>query len=263
MSVLPVYFLSHGSPDLLVRGAPASQFMKNLSLPLDEARAIVIISAHWETKEITITSSKEPETIHDFYGFHKELYNIKYPVKGDPELAQDIAELLKSNAINANLDYKRGLDHGAWIPLILIAPKLNIPVIQVSIQPNETAQHHYKIGEILSSLREMGIIIIGSGNITHNIRAALHGSTNEDINYTKQFDDWIHNSIIKNDYELLFKWHEKAPYAKWNHPTDDHILPLFSALGASKGGFAQRIHHSYDYNVLSMGAYIFTMQKHT
>lgn len=257
MQRLPVYFISHGAPDLLTRDVPASKFMKELSLPLDKARAILVISAHWETEEPEITAVTKPETIHDFYGFPKELYDIRYPVIGSAELAEEIADILKTNGFKSILDYTRGLDHGAWMPLYLIAPKCALPVLQLSIQTGKSPEYHYNVGKAIAPLRNKGVIIIGSGNITHNLRAALRDQTNESLKYAEEFEAWLHEALLQKEHSVILDWVNNAPHAKWNHPTDDHILPLFTVLGTSDNDPAERIHQSYDYNVLSMGSYIF------
>jgi 4,5-DOPA dioxygenase extradiol len=254
---LPIYFISHGAPDLILRDAPASRFMKGFSLPLEEAKAILVISAHWETEAVAVTASELPGTMHDFYGFPEELYRVTYPVKGDRGVAERIVALLRTQNITATLDNARGLDHGAWMPLILMAPKLALPVLQISIQPHHTPEQHYRLGQALATLRQEGVIIMGSGNITHNIRAALHQHDNTAVQYAQAFDSWAHDALMKRDDDRLLRWKEEAPHAAWNHPTNDHILPLFVTLGASIGEPTQRIHHSFDYGVLSMGAYRF------
>lgn len=256
MAKLPAYFLSHGSPDLLIREAPAAIFLKDLSIPVKTARAILVISAHWETDIPSITGNQKPETIHDFYGFPQELYDIRYQVNGSREIAQEICDMLQEHNINAKIDKERGLDHGAWMPLCLAVPNCNIPVLQLSIQPHESAEYHYNIGKALRMFRDNGIIIIASGNITHNIRAALQGNQEDGQKYAEAFDEWINNALTKRIDDDLLHWKQKAPHAKWNHPTDDHILPLFVILGASESEQAKRIHQSYDYNVLSMASYV-------
>lgn len=256
MKKLPTYFISHGSPDLLLRQAPASKFMKELPLADLKPKAILMISAHFESEFALVTGASKPKTIHDFYGFDERLYQIQYPVLGDPKLAREICEILQNKNIKCAIDENRGLDHGAWMPLVLAFPNCEIPVLQLSIQPQEDAKYHYKIGEALAELREEGILIIGSGNITHNIRAALHRSQENGFFYAKQFDDWIDGALLKRSDEELMNW-QKAPMAKWNHPSNDHILPLFVVLGASKSQKPTRIHHSFDLKVLSMASYCF------
>lgn len=249
--MIPSYFISHGAPDIALRDTPASQFLKTLELP--KAKAILVVSAHWMTEEPMVTSHPHPSTIHDFGGFPKPLYDMQYLAPGDPLLAAETVNHLAPVFPLAALDSKRGLDHGAWIPLILAAPKATVPVLQLSIQPHRDARHHYEVGKRLADLREQGVVIIASGNATHNLRAVFVERYQETPPQVIRFNDWLHDAMIARDDEALMAW-ERAPDAQWNHPTNDHIIPLFTVLGATQGS-AERIHESIDYAVLSMDAY--------
>ena len=251
--MLPAYVISHGAPDIVLRDTPAAQFLRGLQLP--PAKAIVVISAHWMTDEPMVTAHPHPSTIHDFGGFPKPLYEMHYPAAGNALLAAEMANYLAPAFPMASLDAKRGLDHGAWIPLILAQPEAAIPVLQLSIQPHCDAQHHYEVGKRLSDLREQGVIIMASGNATHNLRAVFGQRYNETPPQVTRFNDWFYDAMTTRDDAALMRW-EDAPDAAWNHPTNDHFLPFLVALGAAAGnGAAQRIHHSFDYSVLSMDAY--------
>lgn len=250
---LPTYFISHGAPDIVLRDTPAAQFLRDLKLP--KAKAILVVSAHWMTEEPMVTAHPHPSTIHDFGGFPKPLYDMQYPALGDALLAAETVNHLTSVFPLSALDAKRGLDHGAWIPLILTEPKATIPVLQLSIQPHRDAQHHYEVGKRLRDLREKGVIIMASGNATHNLRAVFGQRYEETPAQVTRFNDWLHDAMIARDDAELMRW-EKAPDAAWNHPTNDHFLPLFTVLGAMVGSkSAERIHESFDYSVLSMDAY--------
>lgn len=250
---LPAYFISHGSPDIVLRDTPAAQFLRELKLP--EAKAILVVSAHWMTDEPMITSHPYPGTIHDFGGFPEALYNIQYPAPGDALLAADMVNHLTPAFPLSALDAKRGLDHGAWIPLILAAPKATIPVLQLSIQPHRDARHHYEVGKCLAYLRGQGVVIMASGNATHNLRAVFGRRYTETPAQVTRFNDWLYGAMKLRDDEELMRW-EQAPDATWNHPTNDHFLPLFTVLGATAGSSgSERIHESIDYSVLSMDAY--------
>ncbi len=253
MPVLPAYFVSHGAPDICLRETPAALFLK--SLDVSDARAILVISAHWMTAEPMITAHPNPVTIHDFGGFPQPLYDMQYQSPGDTRLAAEILDMLMPAFPLSALDMERGLDHGAWIPLILAVPEANIPVLQLSIQPHQDARHHYKMGECLRDLREQGVIIMASGNATHNLRGVFGQQYAEVPAEVTRFNDWLHKALVARDDEALMNW-EQAPDALWNHPTNDHFLPLFTALGATAGSAgATRIHTSIDYKVLSMDSY--------
>jgi 4,5-DOPA dioxygenase extradiol len=255
MSMLPVYFLSHGAPDLLLRQTPASDFLRSLTLP--PARVILAVSAHWETDDVRITASPKPETIHDFYGFPQALYAMHYDVAGDPAIAQEVIEVLQAHGMSAVADTQRGLDHGAWMPLMMAAPQADVPVLQLSIQRGQGAQHHYALGQALKALRDQGVLIVTSGNATHNVHAALRGNYQDVPEHVRRFNDRLNHLLIGREDALLMQEIEQGAEAQWNHPTDDHIMPLFVALGATQGEAAQRIHESYDYQVLSMDSYRF------
>ncbi len=251
--MLPAYFISHGAPDIVLRNTPAAQFLAHLELP--KAKAILVISAHWMTHEPMVTAHPHPETIHDFGGFPHELYEMQYPAAGDALLAAETINHLTPAFPLAMLDAKRGLDHGAWIPLLLAAPKAQIPVLQLSIQPHRDAAHHYEVGKQLQDLRAQGVIIMASGNATHNLRAVFGQRFAETPQQVVNFNNWLHDALTNRDDKALMQW-EHAPDAAWNHPTNDHFLPLFTVLGATAGEKrAERIHHSFDYEVLSMDAY--------
>lgn len=252
-AMLPTFFISHGSPDIAIRQTPATQFLRELKMPI--AKAILVVSAHWMTREPMVTAHPRPETIYDFGGFPKPLYEMQYIVAGDALLAADLVTRLTPAFPLSALDTRRGLDHGAWIPLSLAQPQATIPVLQLSIQPHRDARHHYEVGKRLAELRSQGVIIMASGNATHNLRAIFSRDSDEPPSQVTQFNVWLYGALtVRSDAELL-SW-EAAPAAQWNHPTNDHILPLFTALGATSGNqSSRRIHHSFDYGVLSMDAY--------
>lgn len=250
---LPAYFISHGAPDIVLRETPATQFLRHLSLP--KAAAILVVSAHWMTDEPMVTAHPHPGTIHDFGGFPDALYAMQYPAPGDALLAAETVHRLAPAFPLAALDPVRGLDHGAWIPLILAEPQAGIPVLQLSIQPHRDARYHYETGKRLRDLREQGVVVMASGNATHNLRAVFGARYSETPRQVTRFNDWLHDAMTVRDDAALMRW-EEAPDAAWNHPTNDHFLPLFTALGATAGcNGAERIHHSIDYTVLSMDSY--------
>lgn len=258
-SKTPSIFLSHGSPMLALEDAPTTHFLRGLAADLPRPKAIVIVSAHFETDIVTVTGGQKLETIYDFGGFPAELYQLKYPASGDIEISQHVVSILADAGINANIDNSRGLDHGAWNPLLLMYPDADIPVIAVSIQPHKDAAWHYKVGQALSSLTDENILVIGTGNLTHNLREAFRGKNYEQTpEWVSAFAQWVEDRLKANDIESLLKWETLAPYAHQNHPTADHFLPFFVALGAGgKKLHAEKLHDDVALNVLAMDAYAF------
>lgn len=251
MPALPALFVSHGSPMLAVdQTQPAHGFLSTLGATLPRPQAILVISAHWDSSALRVTDATRPETIHDFYGFPAPLYEIHYPVAGNPALAKNVTDLLQPHAA---LDPIRGLDHGAWVPLLLMYPQHDIPVVQLALQTPLGTEHHLKIGEALKPLRKRGVLIIGSGGATHNLREYFNST--EDYKPYEDFSNWLNNALTRGDHEALLDYRRRAPQAARCHPTEEHFLPLFVALGAG-GAKARRLHHSFD-RTLCMDAYIF------
>ncbi len=257
--MLPALFISHGSPMLALQPSPARDFLAGLGATLPRPRAIVVASAHWETAQPETSAMTVNDTIHDFYGFPPELFAMRYPAPGDPELAQRIAELLRDAGLDAVIDRARGLDHGAWVPLTLMYPAHDIPVLQLSLQTPLGPQHHLRLGRALEALRREDVLVIGSGSFTHNLgrlrRVEPGAAAPPDV---VAFADWMHAALQDNRTDDLLAYRRKAPYAIAQHPTDEHLLPLFVALGAGgENARATRLHASTTYGALRMDAYAF------
>jgi 4,5-DOPA dioxygenase extradiol len=247
----PSLFLSHGSPMLSVDASnPAHTFLVELGASLPRPQAVVVISAHWDTAAPHITGAEHPDTIHDFYGFPEALNALRYCAPGNPALAEEVARKLRPAV---DIDRTRGLDHGAWVPLLLMFPRADIPVLQLSLQTALGPEHHLKLGEALAPLREQGVLIIGSGGATHNLREYFHPAG--DHRTYEDFSAWLHDALIRGDRQALLDYRRRAPQADRNHPTEEHLLPLFVALGTG-GARAIRVHHSFD-RTLCMDAYAF------
>ena len=231
----PTLFLSHGSPMTALGGDPLSAVWTQLAARLDKPSAIVMVSAHWTTHEVTVGGSARPRTIHDFGGFPEELYTLAYPAPGAPELAGRIAGLLDAAgigaAIDAMIDKAQGLDHGAWVPLRALFPAADVPVLQVSVQPGRDARYHLALGAALAPLRDDDVLIVGSGHLTHNLREYMTGRPRAP--QTEAFRDWVHARLLTGDIDALADWERQAPHARFAHPSVEHILPLFVALGAA------------------------------
>jgi 4,5-DOPA dioxygenase extradiol len=259
MAVMPALFVSHGAPTLPLEDSPARHFIEGLGAQLPRPRAILAISAHWETQRPAVSAAEHPETIHDFHGFPAPLYRLRYPAPGSPQLAQRVAQLLAGHDIEADIDPQRGLDHGAWTPLILMYPQADIPVAQLSVQPRQGPAHHWALGEALRPLRDEGVLVLASGSATHNLREfRANQADGAAAPWALQFGEWLAAVLEDGRQQDLLAYRERAPEAVRNHPTDEHLLPLFVAAGAGTPGTpATRIHSSYAYGVIGMDAYRF------
>jgi 4,5-DOPA dioxygenase extradiol len=264
---LPALFISHGAPDLPIRDGAVTHFLKSLHQQFPKPKAILVISAHWNSAQPTVSKAVQPQTIYDFGGFPDAVYQLNYPAPGAPELAERVISLLTQAGISSNTHPNRGLDHGAWTPLILAYPDADIPVTQLSIQYHAGSLHHFQIGQALTPLRAEGVLILASGSATHNLWEFVGvqptgGNSRYDApppDWVRVFDEWLAERIAESNWEAVLNYRKIAPHAEKNHPTDEHLLPLFVALGAGgdevKG---VRLHHSYNYGAFSMAAYAFT-----
>lgn len=258
MPAQKTYFLSHGSPTLVIDDVPAHHFLCELGETIPIPEAILMVSAHWETTVPVVNSVEINSTIHDFGGFPRELYEIQYPANGSPEFAQLTSDLLLKNGFDAQIDLVRGLDHGAWVPLKLMYPKHEIPAFQLSIQSHLDPRHHFDIGRAIASLREKNVAIIASGSFTHNLREINWAGGSEEI-WSKEFAAWFDNALNNHAIEDLLNYRKLAPFAEKNHPTDEHLLPIFVALGAASENYGlERLHSSATFGSLRMDAYSFS-----
>ena len=250
---MPTVFLSHGAPTLILEDTPARAFLASLGQQLPPPRAIVAVSAHWDTDVPAVSLARQPETIHDFYGFPDALYQLRYAAPGAPELAERVAKLT-----GAAHDAHRGLDHGAWVPAMLGWPEADIPIFQLSVQPAESPAHHIALGRKLSALRHEDILVMGSGSATHNLRALVRGGDSEPETWAQEFDDWLAETVEKGDEAALADYRAQAPNASDAHPTDEHFLPLHVAFGAAgEGARGRALHRSFTLGNLSMASYAF------
>lgn len=259
MMTLPSLFLSHGAPTLPLTDTPARAFLAQFGRTLGRPKAILVISAHWETAGPTVNAVDRNDTIHDFGGFPRALYEMRYPAPGSPSFAARIAELLRSAGTDCNVDRRRGLDHGAWVPLLLMYPQADIPVLQLSVQPHAGPAHHLRVGHALAPLRQEGVLIIGSGSFTHDLSEFRgHGSNDPAPDWVNSFADWFDAALTEGRTDDLLNYRRQAPFATKNHPTEEHLLPLYAALGAAaRAARAERLHASSTYSVLRMDVYAF------
>ena len=258
MARFPTLFVSHGSPLILTEDTPAAAFLKRLPESLPTPKAILCVSAHWMTVAPEVSMDPIPRTIHDFWGFPEPLYTIEYPAPGAPDIARQAMDLLLRADLPVAPAPKHGYDHGTWVPLKLAYPKADIPVVQISVQPRKDALWHFRLGQALAPLRDEGVLIIGSGAMTHNLEAYFTGGYETPPAWVDAFADWTHTALRERSFGALLDFERAAPYAAENHPTPEHFLPLFAALGAAgERPQAERLHASTDGAVLRMDAYAF------
>ncbi len=256
---MPSLFLSHGAPTLPLTNTPARAFLQTLGHALERPKAVLVISAHWETAVPTVNAVDSNETIHDFGGFPRALYDLRYPASGSPNLAAHVAARLRAAGFDCNIDKRRGLDHGAWVPLLLIYPQADIPVLQLSVQPHLGPEHHLRVGRALAPLRDEGVLIIGSGSFTHDLSEFRgHGPNDPAPDWVNSFAGWFDAALTNNQTGDLLDYRRQAPFAAKNHPTEEHLLPLYAALGAAgEDARAKQLHASSTYSVLRMDVYAF------
>jgi 4,5-DOPA dioxygenase extradiol len=257
--MLPSLFLSHGAPTLPLTDTPARTFLSGLGGRLPRPKAILVISAHWETESPMVSAVARNDTIHDFYGFPRPLYEITYPAPGAPPLASEIAGLLRASGLSCGIDKVRGLDHGAWVPLLLMYPQADIPVLQLSVQPHLGPAHHLRLGRALERLRGEGVLVVGSGSMTHDLSEFRGQPLDAPVpDWVSRFADWFGEKLDARQTDELIDYRALAPFAAKNHPSDEHLLPLYAALGAAGSSWrAERLHASATYGIIRMDVYAF------
>lgn len=261
---MDTFYLSHGSPLMAIdEEIEARQFFQSWQQKVlkDKPAAILVVSAHWDTKQPCVNVVNRNDTIYDFYGFPQSMYRIKYNPPGAPDLARRVKQLLLASSSGVTVDvvedHKRGVDHGAWVPLMLMYPEGDIPVCQLSVQSHKDAAYHYKIGKALAPLRNEGVLILGSGSAVHNLRAILPNGSPVP-SWASEFDTWLKDALLQERYEDVIQYREKAPHAKMAHPSPDHFYPLHVAMGAAaENSKAKLIHHSWGNGSLSYASYQF------
>ena len=231
--LMPALFIGHGSPMNAIEDNVFFRSWREIVTFLPKPRAILCISAHWETMGAAVTASEWPETIHDFYGFPKALFDVQYPAPGSPELAQQIVDLLHPQFVQ--LDTERGLDHGAWSVLQAMYPAADIPVLQLSLDRTQNAPSHYELAKKLQPLREQGVLIVGSGNIVHNLQVFNFNET-QTYDWAIAFDQTVMNCILQRDHAALCDYSKFGQMAALSIPTAEHYLPLLYALAQQQDG---------------------------
>ncbi|WP_088006926.1 dioxygenase [Indiicoccus explosivorum] len=259
--MLPALFVAHGAPLLAIEDNDYTQFLHSLGNEWQKPRAIVLLSAHWESPIQQVSDAETFETIYDFGGFPEELYRIRYPAKGDSAMTEEIMALLKAEGVPAEADSERGLDHGAWVVLKLLYPAADIPVIAMSVNPRLTPAEQYKIGASLAPLREQDVLIVASGGTVHNLRELRMIGRNETVDqWAVEFDKWLEDRLLGWDTSSLFAYADVAPAAELAVPPygNEHFIPLFYAMGtADREKQAQLLHRGYRYGNLSHSVWQF------
>ena len=255
----PSIFVSHGSPTLIIDDIPARTFLQGLSGTIPKPDAIIAVSAHNVARTVTVGVAQNYHQVADFGGFPGELYRILYRPAGDPVLAQQILRSLQGAGIEAQASSYDGIDHGVWVPVSLIYPGADIPVVPVSLEAGLDPRQHLAIGAALGALRQAhNVLVIASGSITHNLRDFGRFGLNEAPQlYAASFADQIEQWLAAGSSAGLLAWHDLAPQAAQNHPSVEHLIPLFVALGAGNGAQARTLHRSYAFGMLAMDAYAF------
>jgi len=224
---MPAAFIGHGSPMNAIEESPFRRRWAETASRMARPRAVLCVSAHWETRGVSVTGSEAPPTIHDFYGFPPELFAVRYPAPGDPALARRTAAIVRSAPVA--IDDDRGLDHGAWSVLVAMYPEADVPVVQLSLDTRQTPAFHYALAKELAPLRDEGVLVLGSGNMVHNLRVVdfrLPGG----YDWANRFDDLLKVLIRARDHAALASYETLGPDARLAIPTPEHYLPLLYVL---------------------------------
>lgn len=232
---MPVLFVGHGSPMYAIEENEFVQTWRNLGEELPKPKAIIAVSAHWETRGTQVTAMQHPQTIHDFGGFPQELYAVQYPAPGNPELAKEAIETIKGTPILP--DEKWGLDHGTWSVIRRIYPKADIPVIQLSLDYHKTPQQHYELAKELADFRKKGVMIVGSGNIVHNLRQVAWDKPDDEEyghDWAIEANELIKKLILENNHKALINYKSLGSAVQLAAPSPDHFLPLLYAIALKR-----------------------------
>ena len=253
---LPVFFISHGAPTLAVEETLETRAWAELAAETPRPKAILAVSAHWDTDTPMLSGVAKPATIHDFNGFPKALYEQRYAAPGAPQLAELVAKQLAHAGLPCGIDPQRGLDHGAWVPLKWMYPQADIPVTQLSVQSRRGPRHHYALGQALAPLRKDGVLILCSGGIVHNLREIQWQAQMPEA-WAQEFNDWMATRVLHSGLEDLLEYRKLAPSAERSHPTDEHLEPFFVALGAGGIEHARHVNLGMTMGTLGMDSFVF------
>jgi len=255
MPTAPVLFISHGAPMFALHPGILGPHLERIGAKLTDIRAVLVVSPHWQAREVTVMTGAHPETMHDFGGFPEALYRLQYPAPGAPEAAIETAGLLRDAGFKVSLDAARPFDHGAWVPLRFLIPDATLPVFQVAMPHGLDTAGALALGKALAPLRERGVLIIGSGSLTHNLYEVRQ--TTDQAPYAAAFAEWAKGRVLARDDKALVDYRRMAPSAERAHPTEEHYLPLVIAAGAAGAGdVAELVPGGMTYGVLSMDSYL-------
>jgi 4,5-DOPA dioxygenase extradiol len=257
MPRLPTLFVSHGAPTFALEPGRAGARLRALGEALPRPEAVLVVSPHWMTPAPRVATGERPQTIHDFGGFDPALHEMTYPAPGHPALARRAIEVLAAAGWPVAGDARRGLDHGAWVPLMHLYPRADVPVFQASLPARADAQSAWRFGEALAPLADEGVLVVGSGSLTHNLYEFRLGEAREEA-YAAEFAHWVRDAVTAGDTQRLRRALEIAPHASRAHPTPEHFLPLLVAAGAAANPLpATVVEGGIVHGVLSMDGFVF------
>jgi 4,5-DOPA dioxygenase extradiol len=256
----PLLFISHGAPTFALEPGRLGPQLQALGRRLEGVRAVLVVSPHWQTRGVAVSTDTAPETIHDFGGFPAALYDLQYPAVGAPELAREAAALLAAAGFATNTT-QHGLDHGAWVPLSHLLPQAQLPVFQVSMPYDLDTEQALQLGQALAPLRQQGVLIVASGSMTHNLHEFRQGTT-QAAPYVLEFSNWVRAAVRAHAVQPLLRYRSEAPHAERAHPSEEHFLPLLVALGAQQEGeAAQLIDGGVEHGMLSMDSFVWGLPQ--
>jgi 4,5-DOPA dioxygenase extradiol len=260
MNAAASLFISHGAPTFALQPGLLGANLRALASRMVDVKAVLVVSAHWQSRGSRVMTALAPATLHDFGGFASELYRLEYAALGAPALAAQAGELLAAHGFRVTEDGERGLDHGAWVPLLHMFPDAQVPVFQVSMPYDLDTAGAWRLGRALGPLRERGVLIVGSGSVTHNLYEVRQNGP-DIAPYAREFTTWVREAVLAHDTDRLIRYRRLAPHAERAHPTEEHYLPLLVAAGASTAGDAtpEVIAGDMTYGVLSMESYAWGM----
>jgi len=258
----PVLFISHGAPTFAIEPGVLGPQLQALGRKLSDIKAVLVVSPHWQTRDVQVMTTQQPDTVHDFGGFPSALYDLQYPAPGEPALAHEAVPLLTAAGFSTGVDARRGLDHGAWVPLYHLLPDAQVPVFQVSMPVSLTTAQAVELGRALAPLRAQGVVIIGSGSMTHNLYEFRQGASRPEA-YAQEFSAWVRAAVTANARTPLINYRDEAPHAVRAHPTEEHFLPLLVALGAQQEGDTLQVLDGGGvlHGMLSMESYVWGMPQ--
>ena len=256
MTPAPVLFISHGAPTFAIEPGKLGPLLQTLGTRLTGVRAVLVVSPHWQSRDVQVMATGQPETVHDFGGFPARLYELRYPAVGAPQFAAQAAALLQQAGFATHIDAQRGLDHGAWVPLLHLLPQAQLPVFQVSLPFSLTTAQAVALGRALAPLREQGVMIVGSGSMTHNL-GEFHPAATQAAAYALEFSVWVRTAVLAHALNALVRYRSEAPHAVRAHPTEEHFLPLLVAMGAThEDDGVQWLDGGIEYGMLSMDSFV-------